>query len=580
MGSLPVSHSTSSAVIAATEDPLSLQGPGALMGLGSWEANGTAPTTDLERIREALHDLSSPLHFVRDGRNGCALGLGGKAVLGRSPSEDSGSSSKSVPLLAFVPRFNIKNFGDAAFCRDLGIRYPYLSGAMANGIASEEIVEAMAEAGMLGFFGAAGLSVERVEQAIDRLQDRLEKAGRPFGFNLIHAPNEPDHEAAIVALFLRRGVRLVEASAYLDLTLPLVRFRVSGIRKESDGTIVAPHRIVAKASRIEVAEKFFSPPPEKFLHELISRGEITEEQARWASEIPLAQDLTAEADSGGHTDNRPALTMLPTFLALRDRMQSKWGYGSSHTLRVGAAGGISTPASTLAAFSLGAAYVLTGTVNQACVESGSSDVVRKMLADARQADVAMAPAADMFEMGVKLQVLKRGTMFPMRAAKLYELYRACDSVEDIPAEDLESLEKKFFRSSLGAIWEQTRAFFLKREPRQIERAERDPKHKMALIFRWYLGMSSRWANDGQADRQIDFQIWCGPAMGAFNEWTRGSFLAKPENRSVVVVALNLLYGAAVLQRVNFLRTQGVSLPSVLRSVEPLRLDELNGRLGD
>ena len=36
----------------------------------------------------------------------------------------------------------------------------------------------------------------------------------------------------------------------------------------------------------------------------------------------------------------------------------------------------------------------------------------------------MAPAADMFEMGVKLQVLKRGTMFPMRAQKLYELYRA------------------------------------------------------------------------------------------------------------------------------------------------------------
>ena len=31
-----------------------------------------------------------------------------------------------------------------------------------------------------------------------------------------------------------------------------------------------------------------------------------------------------------------------------------------------------------------------------------------MLAQAEQADVAMAPAADMFEMGVKVQVLKRG----------------------------------------------------------------------------------------------------------------------------------------------------------------------------
>ena len=33
----------------------------------------------------------------------------------------------------------------------------------------------------------------------------------------------------------------------------------------------------------------------------------------------MAEDLTAEADSGGHTDNRPAITLLPTMLALRDR---------------------------------------------------------------------------------------------------------------------------------------------------------------------------------------------------------------------------------------------------------------------
>ncbi len=81
---------------------------------------------------------------------------------------------------------------------------------------------------------------------------------------------------------------------------------------------------------------------------------------------------------------------------------------------------------------MGAAYVVTGSVNQACVESGTSDAVRKMLAEAGQADVTMAPAADMFEMGVKVQVLKRGTMFAMRAAKLYELYRAYPSLGSDP----------------------------------------------------------------------------------------------------------------------------------------------------
>ncbi len=44
------------------------------------------------------------------------------------------------------------------------------------------------------------------------------------------------------------------------------------------------------------------------------------------------------------------------------------------------------------------------------------------------------------------------------------------------------------------------------------------------MFRWYLGLSSRWANAGEAGRQLDYQVWCGPAMGAFNEWAKGSFL--------------------------------------------------------
>src|SRR5262249_50155349 len=150
-----------------------------------------------------------------------------------------------------------------------------------------------------------------------------------------------------------------------------------------------------------------------------------------------------------------------------------------------AAGGLSTPSSLAAAFAMGAAYVLTGSVNQACVESGSSEIVRKMLAQAEQADTAMAPAADMFEMGVKVQVLKRGTMFPMRAAKLFELYRSYPGMDALPATDRAVLEKQFFRATLESAWDSTKAYFLKRDPREVDRAERDPKHKMALVFRSY-----------------------------------------------------------------------------------------------
>src|SRR5262249_13348792 len=154
----------------------------------------------------------------------------------------------------FVPAFSLENLGDANFRADHGLRYAYLAGAMANGIGSGEVVEAMARAGMLGFFGAAGLSLPAIEAAIGRLSRNLSYL--PHGFNLIHSPNEPDLEQAVVDLYLRRNVRLVEASAYLDLTLPIVQFRVHGIRRDPDGGVFTPNKVIAKVSRVEVASKF------------------------------------------------------------------------------------------------------------------------------------------------------------------------------------------------------------------------------------------------------------------------------------------------------------------------------------
>jgi len=269
--------------------------------------------------------------------------------------------------------------------------------------------------------------------AVETAADRLTAAGGPCGFNLIHSPHEPDLEQALTEMYIRKGVRLVEASAFLALTLPLVQYRVHGIHRAADGSICCPNRIIAKVSREELAERFFSPPPEKMLNQLLASGTITREQAELAALIPMAQDVTAEADSGGHTDNRPAMALFPTIQSVALRMQARYNYPVR--LRVGLAGGIATPAAAAAAFAMGAAYIMTGSVNQACVESGTSDEVRRMLAETRQSDVTMAPAADMFEMGVKLQVLKKGTLFPVRAQKLYELYKAYDSIEEIPAKE-------------------------------------------------------------------------------------------------------------------------------------------------
>ena len=109
---------------------------------------------------------------------------------------------------------------------------------------------------------------------------------------------------------------------------------------------------------------------------------------------------------------------------------------------------------------------------------------------------------------------------------------------------------------------------MERDAAEVSTAERDPKHKMALVFRSYLGLASHWSIDGVADRRGDYQIWCGPAMGAFNSWVAGSFLEDPSNRSVVQVARNLLEGAAVVTRAQQLRSFGVPVPPVAFDFRP------------
>ena len=536
--------------------------------IGWWRQVGPALHTDTEALQAALQQVNTAVSLIEVDSQ-VRVASGGTATIGPIPDNER-AGKDGHPLLAYVPPLHPQDLGDPHFRKRYRLRYPYVVGAMANGITSVQMVEASAKAGLLAFFGAAGLSIEQIEAAIDQLQQRLD--GLPYGMNLIHSPNEPDLEAATVDLYLKRGVSLVSASAYLDLTLPLVAYRLRGIRRDPDGRVTCPNQVIAKVSRVEVARRFMSPPPEKLLTRLLDQGWITTEETELARSVPMADAVTAEADSGGHTDNQPAISLLPTFLALRDAMTAKYNF--SRPLCVGLGGGIATPQSAAAAVSLGAAYILTGSVNQACLESGTSQTVRHMLAEAGQADVTMAPAADMFEMGVKVQVLKRGTMFPFRAAKLYDLYSRFTSLEELPAKDRALLERDFFQRSLEEEWAHTRAFFQQRDPVQIQRGESDPRHRMALVFRSYLGQSSHWANSGHPERKIDYQIWCGPAMGAFNQWVEGSFLAEPKNRRTVTVALNLLMGASVVTRYGWLQSQKMALPPGAGNFTPLRPQQL------
>ncbi|MCD6475362.1 MAG: PfaD family polyunsaturated fatty acid/polyketide biosynthesis protein [Anaerolineaceae bacterium] len=467
-------------------------------------------------------------------------------------------------VAAIAPAVLSDQFGDPGFLRDYGVRAAYYAGAMANGIASTAMVIALGKAGFMGSFGSGGLSPERIEKAIQEIQAVLPEG--PYAFNLLNNPFEPAVERSTVDLYLKYNVKVVEAAAYIIPSESLVYYRVMGLSENSDGSVQIGNRVIAKVSRREVAGKFISPAPERFLKRLLDKNLITPIQAALARRVPLADDITAEADSGGHTDNRPLVCLLPSMLALRDELQEKYQY--SQPVRIGIGGGISTPESVLAAFIMGAAYVVTGSINHASIEAETSDFTKQQLAKAAMTDVTMAPAADMFEMGVNVQVLKRGTMFAMRAKKLYDAYKTYNSIEEIPEKERQSFEKSIFKRSLDEVWADTVAFFMNRDPSQIEKANQDPKKKMALIFRWYLGMASRWSCVGEKGRETDYQVWCGPAMGTFNDWVRGTYLEALENRHVVDMAEHLMRGCAYRYRLQNLQTQGIKLNQSLEAYHP------------
>lgn len=527
--------------------------------LPRWLPGNEPPASDPRRIASYLRRIREPLHVVTAGAGtGRGLGIGGEIV----------SAQAGYELTGALPPMYPEWLGDRGFCEAHGVRFPYVAGEMANGIATTRLVGALARAEMIGFFGAAGLGIAAVERAVAELSAALK--GLPnWGVNLIHSPNEPDLEERIAGVLLNRGVPAISASAYMRLTPAVVRCAAAGLTLDRTGRIVRPVRLFAKVSRPEVASKFMSPAPGELLGMLVARGQLTEDEARLASQVPVAEDVTVEADSGGHTDNRPLGAILPAILTMRDELTARYGY--PRPIRVGGAGGLGSPQGVAGAFALGAAYVLTGSVNQLAVESGVSDDARAMLAQADLADVTMAPAADMFEQGVKVQVLRRGTMFAARAGRLYETYRDYPSLDKIPADARARLETEVLHATFDEIWAETKSFWAGRDPEEIARADRDPQHRMALLFRWYLGKSSRWAIDGETSRRTDYQLWAGPAVGAFNRWTKGSFLAEPGERTATQIALNLMEGAAVVTRAHQARTYGVPVPAEAFTFNPRRM---------
>lgn len=441
-----------------------------------------------------------------------------------------------------------ESLGSAGFRQDYGLRYAYLAGAMYKAVASKELVVAMGRAGMMGYLGTGGMSLAEIDAAIRFIQAELPGHSR-YGMNLLCNPERPEVEEQTVDLFLKHGIRHVEVAAFIRMTPSLVRWRLVGLTRNAHGGIERPRRMLAKVSRPEVAAAFMQPAPEPIVQALLAAGKITRAEAKLGAAIPLADEICVEADSGGHTDQGVAYALMPAMLILRDEMMARYRY--DRPIRVGAAGGIGTPHAAAAAFIMGADFVLTGSINQCTVEAGTSDAAKDILQELNVQDTDYAPAGDMFEIGAQVQVVKRGLFFPARARKLYELYRRHNSIDEIDPATREQIQDRYFKRSFDEVWDETRAFYARTHPDKLAGIEADPKRRMALTFRWYFVHASRLARTGSPGQRVDYQIHCGPAMGAFNQWVKGTPLQPWRSRHVSDIGVRIMQGTATLLKERF-----------------------------
>ncbi|MEU5607160.1 ACP S-malonyltransferase [Streptomyces sparsogenes] len=415
-----------------------------------------------------------------------------------------------------------ETLGAATFRERYGLRYACLAGAMYGGVSGAELLIRLAKSGGMGFFGSGGLALDEVGAGLDAVRAALGADGA-YGANLLHQYADPERESALVDLFLRAGVRTIEASGFLRITPALVRYRLSG------------GRVLAKVSSTDMAAAFLEPAPRRVVRQLLDEGRIAAADAERFAHLPMADDLCVEVGAGWYDATGTLATLLPAVVRLRDARAARAGAGPR--IHVGAAGGIGSPEAAAAAFVLGAEFLVTGSINQCTPEAATSEAVKDLLQEVEVHDVALAPAPEMFELGVRAQVVKRGVLLPAKAGKLHELWRRHDSFEDIDAPTRRRIEEKFLHGSFHEAAAESDA-----GPGD------DGKRRMATAFRSYLHRGFRLALRGDPERRVDYLVYCGPAMGAFNSWVAGTGLEPWRSRHVDTIAEHLMSETAALLR--------------------------------
>lgn len=265
-------------------------------------------------------------------------------------------------------------------CDLLGVRYPIIQAPMAGGWTTPELVSAVSNVGAFGVLAGAGVSPEQLRENIRAVRERTD---RPFGVNLLLAPEEPgNRDVAAVQRFLDRFRKVFDLPpGATDLVLP--PFRLS-----EQLEVVFEERVPVLSTALgdpgELVERVHAEGM------LVASMVTTVEEAILVVERGVDIVVAQGAEAGGHRstfelapgDDPPLVGTLALVPQCADAVD----------VPVVAAGGIVDGRGLVAALALGAAGVQMGTRFLLARESGAHPAYRERLLAATEEDTVVTRA--------------------------------------------------------------------------------------------------------------------------------------------------------------------------------------------
>lgn len=423
----------------------------------------------------------------------------------------------------------VNGLGSLSFKEEYQTDIAYAAGGIRDGISSVSMIKKLADSNILGFLGTKGLDIHKIKGLLESAFNMVEH--EKIGVHVACDVLKPENNNQQLKLMIDKDIRRLQISGYQKPDEWIYEYRIRNIQYSEKHKVESPYKLLVCVNNLKAAEEFLKPIKKDYIKKLIELKKLTQIEAEMADSLPVCDDICIENTGMG----AGGFGWISSIKKLNERI----GQSSSlrKEVRVGICGGIGNPQMLALAFFAGADFIMTDTINQCTVEAETSAHVKDLLQSAKENDFTFAPADDLFEFGERISVLKRGTLYPARAQKVYDIYSKYASVEEISKADTKLLTEKYFGIKLSEMYQRIMKTVSEEERKLISE---QPKYKLGLIMKGYLQECFHQAQAGEKESEINYGIAVERDMADINRWLQGTDIEHWDRRSIDVIAKRIM----------------------------------------